>query len=87
METGPDDAALVSRALAGDQQAFEALRAGADRAVRGVIRMQIGRRDEGDRYVIDHALVEDLVQMTWVQVWQKLDTYDPSVGLFVHFAR
>jgi DNA-directed RNA polymerase specialized sigma24 family protein len=87
METGPDDAALVNGALAGDQQAFEALRAGADRAVRGAIRMQVGRRDEGDRYVIDHALVEDLVQMTWVQVWQKLDTYDPSVGLFVHFAR
>jgi hypothetical protein len=25
--------------------------------------------------------------VAWVQVWQKLDTYDPAVGRFVHFAR
>jgi DNA-directed RNA polymerase specialized sigma24 family protein len=87
METGPDDATLVARALAGEQDAFEALRAIAESAVKGIIRMQIGRRDENGRHVVDSALVDDLVQATWIQVWEKLSTYDPAVGRFVHFAR
>jgi DNA-directed RNA polymerase specialized sigma24 family protein len=87
METGPDDAALVARALAGERDAFDALKATAEGAVKGTIRMQIGRRDEHGRHVVDHALVGDLVQTTWLQVWEKLSTYDPQVGRFVHFAR
>lgn len=87
METGADDAALVARALAGDRDAFDALRSTAESAVKGTIRMQIGRRDENGRHVVDRALVDDLVQTTWLQVWEKLSTYDPEVGRFVHFAR
>jgi DNA-directed RNA polymerase specialized sigma24 family protein len=87
MESGPDDAALVARALAGDQQAFDELRAAAERAVRGTVRMQVGRFEENGTFFVDHALVDDLVQTAWVQIWQKLDTYDPSVGRFIHFAR
>jgi DNA-directed RNA polymerase specialized sigma24 family protein len=87
METGPDDVALVARALAGDRDAFDALRAIAEGAVKGIIRMQVGRRDEHGRQVVDRALVDDLVQTTWIQVWEKLSTYDPAVGRFVHFAR
>jgi DNA-directed RNA polymerase specialized sigma24 family protein len=87
MEHEPDDAALVAQALAGDRDAFDALRAIAEGAVKGTIRMQIGRRDENGRHVVDHALVDDLVQTTWIQVWEKLATYDPAVGRFVHFAR
>lgn len=87
MEHEPEDAALVTRALGGDQQAFEELRSGSDRAVRGLVRMKVGRSEAGGSYFLDHALVDDLVQQTWVQVWQKLDTYDAAVGRFVHFAR
>jgi DNA-directed RNA polymerase specialized sigma24 family protein len=87
MESGPDDAALVASALAGEQQAFDALQGLAESAVRGTIRMQVGRYEENGKYFVDHALVDDLVQAAWVQVWQKLDTYDPAVGRFVHFAR
>ena len=87
MESGLEDAAVVARALAGEQQAFDQLRAVAEAAVRGTVRMQIGRYEENGAYFVDHALVDDLVQAAWVQIWQKLDTYDPNVGRFVHFAR
>lgn len=87
MESGLDDAAVVARALAGEQAAFDQLKAVAEAAVRGTIRMQVGRYEENGKFFVDHALVDDLVQAAWVQIWQKLDTYDPSVGRFVHFAR
>lgn len=87
MESGPDDAAVVARALAGEQQAFDELRAAAEGVVRGTIRMQVGRFEQNGTYFVDHALVDDLVQMAWTQIWEKLATYDPGVGRFVHFAR
>lgn len=82
-----DDAALVAQAVAGDQRAFEQLRAGADLVVRGAIRMQVGRAGESGGYVVDHALVDDLVQVTWLQIWQKLPTYNADVAAFNAFAR
>lgn len=83
----PDDATLVNRAIAGDQQAFEQLRAGSEHVVRGTIRMQVGRSGDGGSFFVDHALVDDLVQVTWVQVWQKLPTYSPELASFHAFAR
>lgn len=83
----PDDATLVNYAIAGDQQAFEQLRAAAEHVVRGAIRMQVGRSGDGGAFFVDHALVDDLVQVTWVQVWQKLPTYNPELANFNAFAR
>lgn len=77
MDHPPDDAALAARALAGDQQAFDVLRAGAERAVRGYLRVRVRHDDD----------VDDLLQETWLQVWQKLPTYDPGRARFVSFAR
>jgi DNA-directed RNA polymerase specialized sigma24 family protein len=87
MEHAPDAAALAARAQAGNQQAFAELQAGAQRAVRGTIVMHVGRPTADEKLVVDHALVDDLVQATWVQVWEKLSTYDPEHGTFLHFAR
>ena len=83
----PDDATLVMWAVAGDQQAFEALRAASEHVVRGTIRMQVGRSGDGGAYFVDHALVDDLVQVAWVQIWQKLPTYSADVASFSAFAR
>jgi DNA-directed RNA polymerase specialized sigma24 family protein len=77
---------VVARALAGDQTAFEELQARADRVVRGTIRMRVGRYEGEGRFFLDHALVDDLVQAAWLNIWQKLDTYDPSRARFVTFA-
>jgi DNA-directed RNA polymerase specialized sigma24 family protein len=87
MEHEPDEAALAARAQAGDQQAFSALQAGAQRGVRGTIVLHVGTRTTDAKLVVDHALVDDLVQATWLQVWEKLATYDPARGTFLHFAR
>lgn len=77
MDSHAEDGDLASRALEGDQQAFERLCALAERTVRGHIRVRV-RRDED---------VQDLVQETWILVWQKLPTFDPARGKFVAFAR
>lgn len=74
---GPDDAALVTQAIAGDETAFERLRAGAERGIRGYLRVRVRRDDD----------VDDLLQETWLQVWQKLPTYDPARSRFSTFAR
>lgn len=83
----PDDPVTVAEAMAGDQQAFERLRIACEHVVRGTIRLQVGRRTEDGRTFVDHALVDDLVQVTWVQVWQKLPTYKPELASFATFAR
>jgi DNA-directed RNA polymerase specialized sigma24 family protein len=83
----PDDAALVAQAIAGDQHAFEQLRAGAEYVVRGTIRMQAGRAGDSGSYLVDHALVDDLAQVTWLQIWQKLPSYNAEVAPFNAFAR
>jgi len=86
-DSAPDDAALVTRAIAGDAQAFEQLRSASEHVVRGTIRMQVGRSGDGGAFFVDHALVDDLVQTTWVQVWQKLPTYSAEIAGFHAFAR
>ena len=78
----PEETSLVTRAIAGDQQAFEQLRAASEHVVRGTIRMQVGRSGDGGAYFVDHALVDDLVQVAWVQIWQKLPTYNADVAGF-----
>ena len=49
--------------------------------------MQVGRSGDGGAYFVDHALVDDLVQVAWVQIWQKLPTYSADVASFSAFAR
>ncbi|MCC7368988.1 MAG: sigma-70 family RNA polymerase sigma factor [Chloroflexi bacterium] len=82
-----DDPATVAQAVAGDQQAFARLQAACEHVVRCTIRLQVGRRTEDGRTFVDRALVDDLVQVTWVQVWQKLPTYKPELASFATFAR
>jgi RNA polymerase sigma factor (sigma-70 family) len=76
-EAGPDDAALVARALAGDQSAFGLLQVRAERVVRGFVRARVRSDEDAD----------DLLQDLWMQVWQKLATYDPSRARFSTFAK
>ena len=88
MERVAEDNALVARALDGDKAAFNTLQAQAERVVRGNIRMMIGEYDEQQRkFVINHALADDLEGATWAQIWSQLPNYDPNAYGFNPFAR
>jgi DNA-directed RNA polymerase specialized sigma24 family protein len=77
MGDGADGAAVVARALAGDQEAFGLLQASAERVVRGFVRPRVRTDEDAD----------DLLQDLWVQIWQKLSTYDPARASFPTFAK
>jgi RNA polymerase sigma factor (sigma-70 family) len=68
---------LVRRACAGDREAFDRLHAQYERAIVGFVRVRL----------TDDDLVQDLTQEIWLQVWQKLSTYDPSRASFVAFVK
>ena len=82
-----EDAALVARALAGDQTAFAQLEARTTRALRGFFAPRVGRFDEEtQKYIVNRQLVDDLIQKTWIELWPQLATYDPSRARFATFA-
>jgi DNA-directed RNA polymerase specialized sigma24 family protein len=87
MDRVAEDNALVVRALAGDQGAFAMLKARAERAVRGYIVPRVGHVNEERKFIVDHALVDDLVQTTFTQVWRDLPKYDPNKYGFTPFAK
>ncbi len=76
---GPSDVAidLAVRAKAGDRDAFDRLHDMYERAICGFVRIRLA----------DDADAQDLAQETWLQVWQKLPTYDPDRASFVTFVK
>jgi RNA polymerase sigma factor (sigma-70 family) len=72
-----DAANLVEQACAGDRDAFDRLHALYERAITGFVRVRVA--NDEDAY--------DIVQDTWLQVWQKLSTYDPARASFVTFVK
>ncbi len=71
----PSDA--IERARRGDRQAFDELCAAYGKAVYGAIRVRVASDDDA----------RDVLQETWLQVWQKLPTFDPARGSFQAFAK
>jgi hypothetical protein len=69
--------ALVTRAQQGDGAAFDRLWACYERAIHGFLRSRVSQ----------DADIEDIVQNTSIEVWQKLSTYDPNRGSFYTFVR
>jgi RNA polymerase sigma factor (sigma-70 family) len=76
-EPAGDTANLVAQARAGDHVAFDRLHALYERAIVGFVRVRVA--NDEDAY--------DVVQDTWLQVWQKLSTYDPARASFVTFVK
>ena len=77
MEGPLDDNALMLRARAGDDQAFDLL------VARHTARLyRLARRMSQDR-----AEAEEIVQETWVRAWQALDRYRANRPLFPWLAR
>jgi RNA polymerase sigma factor (sigma-70 family) len=68
---------LVARARAGERDAFDRLHGLYERAIYGFVRVRLA----------DDADAQDVAQDTWVQVWQKLPTYDPARASFVTFVK
>jgi RNA polymerase sigma factor (sigma-70 family) len=79
MTSGSTDVALelVALARAGDRDAFDRLHGLYEKVIYGFVRVRLA--DDGD--------AQDLAQDTWLQVWQKLPTYDPARASFVTFAK
>ena len=67
-----EDAALVTRSLAGDQRAFELLVERHHRALFTVAARKLGSRDDA----------ADATQNAFVRVYQNLGTYDPRYRFF-----
>jgi RNA polymerase sigma-70 factor (ECF subfamily) len=65
---GPDDADLVARFAAGDDQAVKAVYERFARPVLTVAMSALGRRD----------LADEVVQTTMLKVWRGAATFDPS---------
>jgi RNA polymerase sigma-70 factor, ECF subfamily len=65
-----DDAALVARLVAGDEDALRRLYDRLARRVRGIALRLLARPAEAD----------DVVQETFVEVWRSADRYDPARG-------
>jgi hypothetical protein len=82
-----EDAALVARALAGDQVAFAELEARTAKALYGFIRSRVGHVDQDTgKFIANYQIVDDLVQKTWIDLLPRLASYDPSRALFATFA-
>jgi DNA-directed RNA polymerase specialized sigma24 family protein len=82
-----EDAALVERALAGDQEAFAQLEARTDRALRSFFRTRVRRTDEvTGKYIPNTQAIDDLIQKTWIELWPQLASYDPARARFSTFA-
>jgi hypothetical protein len=69
--------ALVTRAQQGEGVAFDRLWACYERAIYGFLRSR----------VTEDADIQDIVQNTSIEVWQKLSSYDPNRGSFYTFVR
>ena len=76
---GPSHVALdlAARARAGERDAFDRLHDMYAKAIYGFVRVRLA----------NDADAQDLVQETWLQVWQKLPTYDPDRASFVTFVK
>jgi RNA polymerase sigma factor (sigma-70 family) len=68
---------LVGLARAGDRAAFNRLHDLYAKAIYGFVRIRLA----------SDADAQDLTQETWLQVWQKLPTYDPDRASFVTFVK
>lgn len=71
--TTPADAELMARVSAGDHQAFATLYDRHVRAVYGAVQ----------RYLRDPAATEDVVQETYLAVWQRPDAYAAEKGSLI----
>ncbi|WP_083322595.1 RNA polymerase sigma factor [Hymenobacter lapidarius] len=77
-ETAPDEALLLQRLLARDEQALRLLHARYAKNLLGVVL----------RLVRDEALAQDVLQEAWLKVWLHIDSYDAERGrLFTWLAR
>ena len=72
-----DVADLVERARGGDRDAFDRLHTTYERAIFGFVRVRLANDEDA----------HDVAQETWLQVWQKLPTYDPARASFVTFVK
>lgn len=70
-ETGNEDLSLITRAKAGDREAFAALVQRHGKAVLNLI----------DRMIRDRGMVEDLWQETFVRALENLSSYEPRMQL------
>ena len=73
----PEILDLVGRACAGERAAFDRLQGIYATAVTGFVRVRLA----------NEADAQDVVQDTWLQVWQKLATYDPARASFITFVK
>ena len=67
----------LHRSMQGDPAAFAELWSIHQPAVLGAIRARTWHDEEA----------QDIAQDTWLQVWQKMGTYDPAIGTFPAFAK
>lgn len=67
------DAALARAGRTGDEDAWRALHAAHARAVANFIRARLGP---------DRALVDDVLQETWMTAVRRIGDYDPDLGSF-----
>jgi RNA polymerase sigma factor (sigma-70 family) len=77
MNTELDQADAIARAQHGDRRAFDELYGAHAPALRGFIRPRVAHDQDAD----------DVSQQTWIRVWEKLSTYDPSRASFHTFVR
>ena len=68
-----DDAQLIRRVAAGDREAFAELYDRHARTVYGAVL----------RYLGDPGVTEDVVQETYLAIWQRPDGYDAEKGSFI----
>jgi DNA-directed RNA polymerase specialized sigma24 family protein len=71
------EARALHLAMQGNNTAFAKLVTIHKQAVIGAIRARTWHDQNTD----------DIAQNTWLQVWQKMTTYDPSIGTFLAFAK
>lgn len=67
---------LTTRAQHGDRAAFDVLYAAHERKVYGFIRPRTSQDDDA----------QQVAQSTWLKVWEKISTYDPTLGSLRTFA-